>query len=108
MDATAGAVQRGMIMKIEEAIEILKKDIYTDIPRSAIGARNHNTAVAMAIAVLEKSIPVKPIIPDQLNGDIDYDCPLCGRQTMSDKESLGNYCSECGRRFDWSGIDEIN
>ena len=34
-----------MIMKIEEAIEILKKDIYTDIPRSAIGARNHNTAV---------------------------------------------------------------
>ena len=54
MDATAGAVQRGMIMKIEEAIEILKKDIYTDIPRSAIGARNHNTAVAMAIAVLEK------------------------------------------------------
>lgn len=41
-------------------------------------------------------------------GDIDYDCPLCGRQTMSDKESLGNYCSECGRRFDWSGIDEIN
>ena len=62
----------------------------------------------MAIAVLEKSVPVKPIILDQLNGDIDYECPWCGRQTMSDKESLGNYCSKCGRRFDWSGIDEIN
>ena len=108
MDATAGAVQRGMIMKIEEAIEILDKDIYTYFPPCAIAAMDHNRAVRMALVALKKQIPEKPIILDQLNGDIDYVCQLCGKEVMSDKESLGNYCSECGCRFDWSEIDEIN
>lgn len=48
--------------------------------------------------------PVKPIILDTLNGDVDYECPLCGRQTMSDVESRNKYCSECGSQFDWSKI----
>jgi endogenous inhibitor of DNA gyrase (YacG/DUF329 family) len=57
---------------------------------------------------LEKQIPVKPIILDELNGDIDYECPLCGKQVMSDAESRNNYCGECGCKFDWSEIDETD
>ena len=53
----------------------------------------------------QKHIPVKPIILDTLNGDIDYECPLCGKQVMSDAESRSNYCGECGCKFDWSEID---
>lgn len=49
--------------------------------------------------------PVKPIILDALNGDIDYECPLCGRQVMADAESRNKYCGECGCKFDWSEID---
>ena len=51
---------------------------------------------------------VKPIILDELNGDIDYECPLCGKQVMSDAESRNNYCGECGCKFDWSEIDETD
>lgn len=50
----------------------------------------------------QKHIPVKPIILDVLNGDIDYVCPLCDKEVMSDAESRNNYCGECGCKFDWS------
>ena len=49
---------------------------------------------------------VKPIILDTLNGDIDWECPLCGKEVISDAESRNNYCGECGCKFDWSEIDE--
>lgn len=49
--------------------------------------------------------PVKPIILDTLNGDIDYECPLCGKQVMADAESRNKYCGECGCKFDLSEID---
>lgn len=48
---------------------------------------------------------VKPIILDTLCGDIDWECPLCGKEVMSDAESRNNYCGECGCKFDWSEID---
>ena len=48
---------------------------------------------------------VKPVILDMLNGDIDYVCPLCGKEVMSDAESRNNYCGECGCKFDWSEIN---
>lgn len=58
------------------------------------------------IEVLKRQFnPVKPIILDTLNGDIDYECPLRGRQVMADAESRNKYCGECGCKFDWSEID---
>ena len=95
-------------MEIKEAMEILEKDIHTDVPKAAISARKHDAAVQMALVALEKQIPVKPIILDTLNGDIDYVCRLCGKEVMSDAESRSNYCGECGCKFDWSEIDETN
>lgn len=90
-------------MEIKEAMKILEKDIHTDVPKAAISTRKHDTALRMALVALEKQIPVKPIILDALNGDIDYTCPLCGKNVMSDAESRSNYCGECGCKFDWKG-----
>lgn len=96
-------------MEIKEAMEILKKDIHTEVPKAAISARKHDAAVRMSLIALEKAdSSIKPIIIDTLNGDIDYICPLCGKQVMSDAESRNNYCGECGCKFDWSEIDETN
>lgn len=95
-------------MEIKEAMEILEKDIHTEVPKAAISVRKHDAAVRMALVALEKQIPVKPIILDQLNGDIDYECPMCGKRVMSDAESRNNYCGECGCKFDWSEIDETD
>ena len=75
-------------MEIKEAMEILEKDIHTEVPKAAISARKHDAAVRMALVALEKQIPVKPIILDQLNGDIDYECPMCGKQVMSDADEF--------------------
>ena len=94
-------------MEIKEAMEILEKDIHTEVPKAAISARKHDAAVRMALIALEKAdSSIKPIIIDTLNGDIDYICPLCGKQVMSDAESRNNYFGECGCKFDWSEIDE--
>ena len=58
------------------------------------------------VELLERQLkPVKPIILDTLNGYIDYECPLCGRQVIADAESRNKYCGECGCKFDWSEID---
>lgn len=92
-------------MEIKEAMEILEKDIHTEVPKAAISARKHDAAVRIALVALKKQIPVKPIILDVLNGDIDYTCLLCGKNVVSDAESRSNYCGECGCKFDWSGID---
>ena len=93
-------------MEVKEAMEILAKDIHTDVPKAAISARKHDVAVRMALIALEKAdSSIKPIILDALNGDIDYVCPLCGKNVMSDAESRNNFCGECGCKFDWSEID---
>lgn len=92
-------------MEIKEAMEILEKDIHTEVPKAAISARKHDAAVRMALVALKKQIPVKPIILDELNGDIEYECPMCGIQVVSDIKTKSNYCGECGCNFDWSEID---
>lgn len=96
-------------MNINEAIKILKRDMHQCVQKVAISVRKHDgTAVRMVLVALEKQITVKPIILDILNGDIDYACPLCGKRVMSDAENKSNYCNECGCKFDWSEIDEID
>ena len=82
------------------------------------GLFSHTTKVIVAWMPLPKPYreenseeikdDVKPIILDELNGDIDYECPLCGKQVMSDAESRNNYCGKCGCKFDLSEIDETN
>lgn len=45
---------------------------------------------------------VKPIILDQSNGDIEYECPMCGIRAVSSDKSKDRFCGECGCEFDWS------
>ena len=48
---------------------------------------------------------VRPIILDQSNGDIEYECPMCGIRAVSSDKSKDRFCGECGCEFDWSEID---
>ena len=40
-------------MEIKEAMEILEKDIHTEVPKAAISARKHDAAVRMALVALK-------------------------------------------------------
>lgn len=48
---------------------------------------------------------VRPIILDWSKGDIEYECPMCGIQVVSNIGTKSNCCGECGCKFDWSEID---
>ena len=43
---------------------------------------------------------------DNSNGNINYECPLCGIQVITDAEGRSKYCGECGCKFDWGEINE--
>ena len=93
--------------KLSEAIEKLAEFEEREKCRGWLLDAIEFAKIAIALQS-QKRIPVKPIILDTLNGDIDYECPLCGKNVMSDAESRSNYCGECGCKFDWSEIDETN
>lgn len=48
---------------------------------------------------------VRPIILNQSNGDIEYECPMCGIRAASSDKSKDRFCGECSCNFDWSEID---
>lgn len=58
--------------------------------------------------LIESKKPVKPI--DELNNEYDfhwYVCPICGGSVKDgDTGHKFNYCNECGRKMDWSEIDD--
>jgi hypothetical protein len=78
---------------------------YDDSNDITISCENEKQCEKVVELLKRQLKPVKPIILDTLNGDIDYECPLCGRQVMADAESRNKYCGECGCKFDWSEID---
>lgn len=95
-------------MTLEEAVNILEKDIHTDPPKSAITARKHDEAIFMALKALEKQIPKKPI--ERFTGN-EYvcECPICHGLTDTPKEVVVQsiqHCSWCGQKLDWSEISE--
>lgn len=95
-------------MVLEEAIEILEKDIHIDPPRSAITARKHDKAILMALKALEKQIPKEPI--ERFTGN-EYvcECPICHGLTDTPNEVViqsVQHCSWCGQKLDWSEISE--
>lgn len=48
-------------MENREAIEILKRKIHDPVPKAAVGAREENEAIYMAISALEKQEGKKPL-----------------------------------------------
>lgn len=64
----------------------------------------------MAISALEKQIPKKGIkekITEGVNKGLHkYYCPNCYKKGyLSNKCNVGEYCSDCGQKLDWSVTD---
>ena len=74
-------------MNIQESINHFKYGISHDIFSEPV-----TTYAKMAVAALEKQIPMKPIL---INGR--FDCPAC----HSNNRSLDYYCDKCGQKLDW-------
>lgn len=85
-------------MTYEEAIEFLY-DIKTDAVYNVLSVEKE--ALDMAIKVLEKQVPKKPVFEKDLYGGHLY-CPSCKKVIMG---TLLNwqprYCN-CGQVLDWS------
>lgn len=79
-------------MTLEETISILEKDIHTDLPKSAIEARNRDEAMLMALKALEKQIPREPI--ERFPGN-EYvcECPICHGLTRNNAIKPDTYMS---------------
>lgn len=97
-------------MDIKEAMKILKKDIHTDLPKSATSAKRHNKAIEMAIDAISKQIPMRPI--DRFTGDEWICmCPECAGITDTPNEVVVasvQYCAWCGQKLDWSEENNEN
>lgn len=95
-------------MEIKEAMEILEKDIHTEVPKAAISARKHDAAVQLAIIMLNKQIPVRPI--EFFTGnEYECKCPKCGGLLDTPNDVVVEciqYCGWCGQKLDWSEEDE--
>ena len=91
-----------------KAIMLVNKDgtfsEYDDSNDITINCENEEQRKEVIKLLKRQFNPVKPIILDTLNGDINWECPLCGRQVMADEKSRNKYCGECGCKFDWSEI----
>lgn len=109
-------------MTENEAIKEFRQNI--DMP---FGSNISREASELAVWVLEKQIPMKPILKngesrsfvDYENGHGEYKatkwqdwvCPICGwfvgqrynqSQNHSHDQRKCNYCNECGQKIDWS------
>lgn len=99
-----GVIPANVVITVEDkAIATFSE--YDDSNDITISCENEKKCEEVVELLKRQLKPVKPIILDALNGDIDYECPLCGRQVMADVESRNKYCGECGCKFDWSEID---
>lgn len=112
-------------MTENEAIKEFQQNI--DMP---FGSNISREASEFAVWVLEKQIPMKPILKNGENGSfVDYEnghgeykvtkwqdwvCPICGwfvgqrynrSQNHSHNQRKCNYCNECGQKIDWSDSD---
>ena len=126
-------------MTYEEAIKVIKNN-YPKTAKMVNGRYKGGfddtesklgQALNMAIEVLEKQIPKKPILKDRtevihLNkGDKphewrevkrqDWVCPVCGCfvgqghnafQIKPHDQRKCNYCNECGQAINWEGAEE--
>ena len=44
---------------------------------------------------------VKTVILEENTVDVDFECPCCGRKTVSKWEYRPQYCADCGCKIDW-------
>ncbi len=59
----------------------------------------------MAISALEKQIPNKPKIYNNIYPKDLYECPLCECGLRANASWKDDYCPKCGVKIDWSDIE---
>jgi len=86
-------------MKIEDAINYCKNEMFTDAVCPEEFIEEHNKAMTTAIEALEKQIAKKPI---------NDNCEKCGTdvRNWTDGEDKFKYCTECGTAIDWRSNNE--
>ena len=92
--------------KENKAIKILQRDLQIQLENKALP--DGIEAIQIAIQVLEKQIPKKPIMKQYFeNLEEEYlCCPTCGEiltdRIPSDNKTFYFHCMNCGQKFDWS------
>lgn len=44
---------------------------------------------------------VKPVILEEDTVNVDFECPCCGREMITEWECRPQYCADCGCKIDW-------
>ena len=86
-------------MKHREAISRIKEHMHIHFKNEESRAIYITEALDLAMEALEKQIPKKLVIGEEL-----YHCPGCG-----EKDAIlqgDNYCFNCGQALDWSDENE--
>lgn len=90
--------------KVREAIEVIKGYRRLD---EYMNNTKRLPYCDMAIEALEKQLPKKGIkekITEGVNKGLHkFYCPVCYKKgDLSNKCNVGEYCSDCGQKIDWS------
>lgn len=103
--------------KVRGAIELLQRQICTleaqkdwDEYLQPLLDESLDIAIGeyeLAIEALEKQLPRKGIKKKKTDGTNkglhEFYCPVCtGNGDWSNKCNVGEYCSDCGQKLDWS------
>ena len=87
-------------MTDSEAIKILKRDLQIQLENKALP--DGIEAVKLAIQALEKQIPKKPILAnDMMTKDNFLMCPCCEFRFPDSLVFLKTRCWNCGQKLDW-------
>lgn len=78
-------------MADEEAIKDIKENV-----KPVVGG----VSLDMAIEALQKQIPVKPKVFENVGDMFFWKCPACGAEWF--ENHVHQYCTDCGQRFDLS------
>lgn len=69
--------------------------------RRVIRIREEGYRMGYEDAEMQYKKAVKPVIFEENAVDVDFECPCCGRHTVSEWEYIPQYCADCGCKIDW-------
>ena len=75
--------------------------IDVDTKRRTLGLQ----AMQTIKSALEKQIPKKPKIYNNIYPKDLYECPLCECGLRANASWKDNYCPKCGQKIDWSDTE---
>ena len=88
-------------MTESEAIKILQRDLQIQLENKAL--TDGIDAIHIAIQALEKQIPKKPILANNMmTKDKFLMCPCCKFRFPDSLVFLKTRCWNCGQKLDWS------